>query len=270
MRCIVCKIPSDEIELFKGIQVDGMVMVCKACAEKEGIPIIKKPSESQLNKADERYTVRERMERMSGMRDTTEISNDQMVTQGNLARLRMPAPKQQHEDVLDNYYWTLNIERQRKKLSVNQLAEKMQVTPSIIQGVEKGRLPENFEDLFIKLEAYLGIKLLKNHKKQISFTRTVDEQNEILEDVRRKMGAPKSTEEYKEEREEFKEKLSKGDIDFSRRRDLSNVTLNELVEMKKKREKSAIIKKVKAEEEAMLGDDLDIDVDLELDDDLLL
>ncbi len=262
MRCTICKKESDEVKLFKGIQADGMVMVCAACAEEEGIPIIKKPSESQLSKADERYTVRERMERMSGTHDATEISEDQTVTQGNLAKLRIPAPKQQHEDVLDNYYWTLNIARRRKKLSVSQLAEKMQVEPKIIQGIEKGRLPENFQDLFIKIEAYLGIKLLKEHKRQISFIKTVDEQKEILENVRRKIEDPESTEEFPEEDLGFKEKLEKGKIDFSRREDLSNVTLNDLVDMKKKKEIGSAIKKVQDEEDAMLGDDLDLDLEL--------
>jgi len=271
-QCTVCKATSEETELFKGIQIDGMVMVCAECAEKEGIPIIRKPSESQLNKADERYTVRERMERMSGTRDTTEISEDQTITQGNLAKLRMPAPKQQHEDVLDNYYWTLNISRRRKKLSVAQLAEKMQVSPAIIQGIEKGKLPDDFETLFIKLEAYLGIKLLKNHKTKINFTRTVDEQREILENVRKKMGGIKidedvsiepginkeSIKEYEEDRRAFKEKVSKGEIDFSKREELSDITLNDLVDRKKRIE----AKKTKAQEDALLGEDLDLDEDL--------
>jgi len=261
-RCIICKKTSDEAELFNGIRVDGMVMVCGECAEKEGIPIIKKPSESQLNKADERYSVRERMEKMSGMRDATEISDDQIITQGNLAKLRMPAPKQHHEDVLDNYYWTLNMVRRRKKLTITQLADKMQVDPSIIQGIEKGKLPENFEELFIKLEVFLGTKLLKNHKNKINFSRNVNNQEDILESVRKKMNAPESIEEYREDGKVFEEKLSKGKVDFSRRKDLSNVTLNDLVDMKKKKEASAAIKRMKDDEDAMLGDDLDLDMEL--------
>ena len=270
MRCIICKKESDEVELFKGVQVDGMVMVCAACAEQESIPIIKQPSESQLDKANERYTVRERMERMSGMHDTTEISDDQIVTQGNLAKLRVPAPKQQHEDILDNYYWTLNLARRRKKLTTSQLAKKMYVAPQLLRDIEKGKIPENFEELFIKLEAFLGIKLLKNHKNKINFTRTVDEQKEILENVREKIGMPEvktdSIREYKEDGRAFKKSLSKGEIDFSKREELSTVTLNDLVDRKKKMEKESIIKKVKAEEDAMLGEDLDLD----LDDDSLL
>ncbi len=115
MRCIVCKKGCQEVELYNGILEDGMVMVCSVCADEEKIPIIKKPSESQLDKADIRYSVRERMERMSGMRETTEISKEQTALQGNLAKLRAPPKKEQHADVLDNYYWTLNIARRRKK-----------------------------------------------------------------------------------------------------------------------------------------------------------
>jgi len=269
MRCSICKKTSDETKLFPGISKNGMINICHDCSESEGIPIIKKPTELQLDKADERFSVRERMERMSGRHDTTEISKDQIVTQGNLAKLRMPAPKQQHEDVLDNYYWTLNIARRRKKFSLSQLAEKMRVSPELIQSIEKGKLPENFTELFIKLEAFLGIKLLKNHKRQISFTRTVDEEQEILKKVGKKIGhvsiekEDDVVDEIKlEKKKEKLEKLSKGEIDFAKRESLSDITLNELVDMKKEREKKSAIKEVKSKEDAMIGDDLDIDLEL--------
>jgi ribosome-binding protein aMBF1 (putative translation factor) len=258
MQCKVCHKPSEEVDLFKGIMPDGMVMVCRECAEEEGIPIIKKPSEQQLNKADKRYTVRERMERLSGSHDTTEISPDQMITQGNLARLKMPEPKQHNEDVLDNYYWTLNLARRRKKITLSQLAEKMQVDEGTIEDIEKGKLPENFRELFMKLEAFLGIKLLKSSGRRISFTRTQDEKRKILEDVRKKMNEPK---EIEEPEDNFKEKISKGEVDFSKREDLSRVTLNDLVDLKKRREKREALRKSKEEEDAMMGDDLDLDID---------
>ncbi|MBU3923333.1 MAG: hypothetical protein KJ592_00280 [Nanoarchaeota archaeon] len=265
MRCTICKKTSDETKIFEGIYNSEMVRVCKECADDEGIPIIKKPSESQLDKADARYTVRERMERISGFRDTTEISDDQIVTQGNLARLRIPPKKEMHEDVLDNYYWELNIARRRKKMSIVYLAEKMQVEPKVIQGIEKGKIPKNFQELFIKLEAFLGIKLLKNHKPQVNFTRSHDEEQEILKAVRRKMSSVSVSEPEDEialeislsKKKEQLEKLSKGKIDFSRRQALQDVTLNDLVEMKRKKEK----RKIEIREESLIGDDIEIDLD---------
>ena len=151
-------------------------------------------------------------------------------------------------------------------MTTTQLAERMHVFPQLIKEIEKGKLPENFEELFIKLEAFLGIKLLKDHKRKIIFTRTVDEEKEILSGVREKMEMPKpikeSVDEYHKDDFAFKEKLSKGEIDFSKREDLSDVTLDDLVDMKKKKERSAAIKKVKDEEDAMIGDDLDLDLEL--------
>lgn len=265
MRCAICKRTSDEIQLFEGIQKAEMIRVCEICAEEEKIPIIKKPSNAQLDKAEERYSVRERMERISGFHEPTEISEDQMTTQGNLAKLRVPPKKETNVDILDNYYWTLNIARRRSKLSTTQLAEKMQIDPKIIQEIEKGKIPENFEEIFLKLEAFLGIKLLKNHKPKVHFTRNHDEEKEILEEVRKKIAQVSIEEPEDEVLEEIKlakkkeqlDKLSRGEVDFSRRQALQDVTLNDLVEMKKEKEK----RKTKIKEEAMIGDDIELDID---------
>jgi len=271
MRCAVCKREQDEVKLFEGILKAEMIRICEDCSESEGVPLIRKPSENQLKKADERYSVRERMERISGVRDSTEISEDQIVTQGNLARLRVPPKKQQNENVLDNYYWTLNIERRRKKLSINQLANLIKIDVKILQSIERGKIPENFEEIFLQLESFLGIKLLKNHPQQVSFTRTVDEEREILKSVSGKMNGEDTSdtdillEELDLEQEETREKISKGEMDFSRRENIENVTLNDLVEMKKEREKNHIKTKRRIQTDAILGDDLDIDVELDID-----
>jgi len=265
MRCAVCKRESDEVKLFEGILKAEMIRVCEECAESEGIPLVRKPSEDQLQKSEERYSVRERMERMSGVRETTEISEEQMATQGNLAKLRIPPKKQYHEDVLDNYYWTLNIARRRKKLSINQLADLIKIDAQTLQSIEQGRIPENFEEIFLQLESFLGIKLLKNHRQQVNFTRTVDEEREILKSVGEKMTGEESNSEYSERRkkQETIDKITKGELDFSKKESLQNVTLNDLVEMKKEREKKHIRVKRKIQTDAILGDDLDIDEDID-------
>ena len=265
MRCTICKKDSDEVQLFEGIFNFEMVNICEECAKTEGIPIIRKPSESQLDKASKRYTVRERMERMSGMHDTTEISNDQAITQGNLAKLRVPQKKQTHEEVLDNYYWTLNIARRRKKLSINQLADLIKIEADVLKSIEKGTIPVNFEELFLKIEAFLGVKLLKNPPKKINFIRNRDEEADLLRSVGAKMDQPDSIgtdtilEEIELENQEKLERVENGKVDFSRREELQDVTLNDLVEMKKKREKGKVTRRVQIETDAMIGDDIELD-----------
>lgn len=265
--------------MYEGILEDGMVMVCSFCAENEGIPIIKKPTNEQLKKAEKRYSVRERMERLSGVGQTTDISPDQTIVQRNLARLRVPEKKQLNEEVLENYDWNIKIERRRRKMTLSQLATQSGIDYNILQSIEKGQLPSNFKEVFLKLESFLGIRLLKYHE-PLRVMRTSKDEERIINEVKRKMGLDVGEEE--EEEEEFweesedivqeeegerlrkekiekVEKIRKGEFDFSRRQDLTNVTLNDLVEMKKAREKhkERLIRREK--ESSLFGEDIDLE-----------
>ncbi|MDH3353536.1 MAG: hypothetical protein OEL87_03745, partial [Nanoarchaeota archaeon] len=62
-------------------------------------------------------------------------------------------------------------------------------------------------------------------------------------------------------KEEQINRISKGEANFSKRENLSNVTLNDLVEMKKERETREQEDKIMARKAAMIGDDLDLDID---------
>jgi ribosome-binding protein aMBF1 (putative translation factor) len=258
MRCTICKKTEEETTLYPGIQLTKMVNVCEECAEDQKIPIIKKPTSSQLSQADKTYSVRERLDRMSGRRESTEISGDQLITQRNLSKLKMPKPKQNHPEVLDNYYWTLNMARRRAKMTLSQLARKINTNSYTIQDIEKGILPKDFKEIFLKLEALLGIKLLKAHDPEISFTRKNPiQEKEILEAVAKKMKNPQEEpeEEDEEEMEEFQEKIKKQEIRLSKRENLKDVTLNDLIDRKRAREKYQ--QKIKQNE--ILGDEIDLD-----------
>jgi len=254
--CTICKKSQEETTLYPGILETEMVNICEECAEDQKIPIIKKPSESQLTRADKTYSVRERLDKMSGRRETTEISKSQLTTQNNLAKLRAPPKKQYHEDALDDYSWTLKMARRRSKMTTSQLAKKIDTTSHAIQEIEKGILPNSFQETFLKLEALLGIKLLKSRPKQISFTRkNEDQEKEILASVAKKMKNPEEELEEDEQIENIQEKIETEEIKLSRRKDLSNVTLNDLIDRKRARERYQ--QKVKQDE--MLGEDIDIE-----------
>ncbi len=256
MICIICKKTPEETTLYPGIQATEMVNICEECAEDQKIPIIRKPSQSQLTQADKTYSVRERLDRMSGRRDSTEISDDQIVTQRNLSKLRMPKPKQNHPEVLDNYYWTLNMARRRTKMTLSQLAKKIDTTSYAIQEIEKGILPKDFKEIFLKLEALLGINLLKIHQPEINFVRkNQDQEKEILKIVADKMKNPEVALEEYEEIEEAEEKIDLEEIRLSRRKNLKDVTLNDLVDRKKAREKY----KLQTKQNEILGDEIDLD-----------
>jgi ribosome-binding protein aMBF1 (putative translation factor) len=273
MRCAICKKESDQADLFEGIMEGSMVIVCEDCAQTEEIPLIKRPTKERVENSKQSQSVRERMERLSGYRDRTQVSEEQLSIQGNLAKLKNPYKKESHPNVEDNYYWEINMARRRKKLSPAQLAAKTGIESDVIEALEKGILIEGFEEILQKLENVLGIKLLKHHSTKLTFhkTNTVAEEEKILEQVRKKMStknikteSDKLLEEIEEDTENLskKEKLGKissGEIDFSKRESLRDVTLNDLVKMKRQREKSEEKRKKKQKKESMIGDDLDID-----------
>jgi ribosome-binding protein aMBF1 (putative translation factor) len=263
-RCSVCKKDWNEVDLYEGVLGSEMVMVCKGCSEGEGIPLIQIPTHDQVKRSIDQRSVRERMERLSGMRETTEIGTEQETVQRNLNKLKSPIKKETNPFVVENHYWTSNMGRRRKKLSLNQAAEAMEIDSQLLQEIEHGKIPQNFDEIFPKLEKLYGIKLLKNQQRKIHFIKTVEEEKRVLDEVKEKMqGHEKEIRKYEKEEntQKKKEAMQKGELDFSNKEVLEDITLNDLVEMKKKKKRIEESKRIRKEVEAMVGEDLDLDLE---------
>ncbi|MDD2445006.1 MAG: hypothetical protein PHF09_00120 [Candidatus Nanoarchaeia archaeon] len=257
-KCVLCGITERETTLYEGIYDREMIFVCQNCAREERIPVIKKPSIEQLKDANKFYSVRERMEKMSGMRRIrTNIGEDQQIVLRNLTKLRMPEPKQKHEDVEDNYYWEINMARRRRKMTTNQLAKETGISLEIIENLEKGKLPLEFKEILSKLEGYFNIKLLKHHDPKVNFFMKENE-NKILEDVKQKIKEDRE-EVFKKRKRKILRKIENSEIDFSKQENLENITLNDLIEIKRRKEKEEQKKKYESQRKELFGEDLELD-----------
>lgn len=261
--CEICEKTFEEVEILEGIAPEGVIKICAECAEELQIPLLKKPSTEQLKQADKHYSVRERMENISGYnrRNSTQISPEQETVHRNLGRLRTLPKKQKHENLIENYDWKIKMARRRKKLTPSQLSEKSGVFLEVINSFEKGILPANFEDEAKKLENVLDIQILKIHPTKLNYTKYVDDEKEIIEKVKEKMNSKYDDED--ENKENIKQKIQKGEMDFSKRQNLENVTLKDLIEMKKQREKKQQEQIKTQQEKELFGDDEDLELDLE-------
>lgn len=250
MKCFSCGLGEDLVELFEGIASSGIVSVCKKCADNEYIPIIRKPSDNQLEQANKSFSVRERMENMSSSRrfESSEVSKDQSILQKNLSRLRVPPKKEIHEEVIEDYPWEINMARRRKKLSIKQVSEKVGISPEILESIERGKIPKDFEEVFGKLEKFYGIKLLRLKYEKVKFTRKKEDEQRILREVGEKMKTV-------EERNENLNRISKGDL--SKIKDLSKITISDLQELKRKKEERE--KELKKKE--MIDDDFELELE---------
>ncbi|MFA5485149.1 MAG: helix-turn-helix transcriptional regulator [Candidatus Pacearchaeota archaeon] len=257
-KCALCGITEEDTTLYEGIYDREMIFVCQNCAREERIPIIRKPSIEQLKDINKFDSVRERMERMSGMkRIRTNIGEDQQIVLRNLTKLRIPEPKQKHEDVEDNYYWELNMARRRKKITTNQLAKETGISLEIIENLEKGKLPIDFKEILSRLEEYFNLKLLRHHDPKINFI-VKENENKILEDVKQKIKEDRE-EVFKRRRKKILKKIENSEIDFSKQEDLKNITLNDLIKIKKRKEKEEQRKKYESQRKDLFGDDLELD-----------
>lgn len=286
MHCQICRRPEEEVKLYEGILETKISKICEECAENEGIPLLKKPTKEQLETADQRHSVRERLEKMSTKKNAkpSDISRDQLTAHKNLNKLRLLPKKQLNEKLYDDYYWRLTLARRRRKMSVPQLAQATGVSKEIIESIEKGILPANFEQPITKLESHLNINMLRTHETRIKFTQPNDyEQRKILQQVGEKIGVKpkysKPEDEYIEEidireKEGSEEqgsqrtksdkltKLSQGELDLSKRQNLQDISLSDLQNMKKEKEKKQQEVKLKKQHEEMFGEDIEFE-DLE-------
>jgi ribosome-binding protein aMBF1 (putative translation factor) len=276
MRCTICGLSEDQTMLFDGITSEGMKKVCQKCSENEGVPLMKKPTPEQIQVAEQRYSVRERMEKMSGMDKPPKLSVDQSLVHKNLAKLKMPPKKQLDDKLLDNYYWKINMARRRRKMTINQLAQETELPIEIIESLEKGILPKNFEEPIMKLEQTLNTRLMKSRETKISFTRQAPNmQKKILSEVRERMDNPvdelledvenqeqdsREIQRSEEEKQKIKSRISQGDIDFSKPDQIQDITLSDLQDMKKQKDQQKQEVELKKQNQAMFGDDIDLDI----------
>lgn len=245
--CSMCGSTEMESDLYEGVYDDEIVLICKECARDENIPVLRKPTPEQLvQPVEERYSVRERMERLSGMRKP---STNQSMIKLNMSKVKKPEPKQSHPNIVDNYYWEINMARRRKKMSINQLSEQIGIPVDILESLERGKIPSEFEIIFEKLERYFDIKLLKRYTKNVNFNYNPNEEQKILEDVKSKL---------KNKKEQLK-KIRKGTFDFSREEEIKNITLEDLARMKREKEKENMRKKVQRQTDDMFGDEIEFE-----------
>jgi len=296
MRCSVCGKSEEEANLYEGISGGKIVDVCKECAQIEEIPLIKKPTAEQLMTADQKFSVRERMEMISE-KQKSPLSKDQSIARKNIEKLNLPAVKKQEpENLVRNYYWLLKIARRKKKLTVEKLSQDIGIPAEILKSVEEGQLPKNFEPIIKTLESFFGLKLLEEHGVRPKFfvIKTPEQkEKEILEKTKhaiehREVNIEKQLEEVQErerpfsaiiepktkvekiveeapaedpdqplrlrlegkgrEKSKMLNQIQKGKFDFSKRGNLDNITLSDLADLKKEKEK-----------QEMLGSDVELD-----------
>jgi ribosome-binding protein aMBF1 (putative translation factor) len=157
-ECFRCGISDEKAKLYDAISENGIVKICGDCNALERYPLIKKPSDTQIEDSKRQKSVREMMSGMnkSKLLAGREVSLRELVDR-NLKERKEKLPS----DLIDNFNWTIQRIRRSRKITREQFSKGIGEPESTVRMIESGVLPNNDYKIINKIEGYLGISLRK-------------------------------------------------------------------------------------------------------------
>lgn len=166
MECAKCGAFSDQVRLFDFISKEGIVHLCLHCSQIEKLPMIKRPTTTQLKDAEREGSARfTRSNDMGVVRSLRGSVNPTDMTLRDIVDKRYEEKVKQNfkprKDLIDNFHWALMRARKKKHLTREQLAKEIGESHTAIKMAESGTLPEDDYKLVNKLESFLGVQIVK-------------------------------------------------------------------------------------------------------------
>jgi len=255
-ECFICGISGEKVRLFDAVSSDGVSKVCEKCALDERIPLLRRPTSFQLKESETNQakgSVYDRMKRVSGFREDVKkniVVEKQDTTLRDLVdknyQENLPKKSEPRPDLIDNFHWEVMRERRRLKISQKQLAEKLGESEIAVKMAEQGVLPEDDNKLIRKLEAFLGVVLVKRKKieeeafpkgkAEVSFDPIVSEELTIadLKELKEKKEREMISGNYESDEKEIDLNSERGDeepefVEKKDKKDLSDKGIRSLI-----------------------------------------
>ncbi|MBU4069903.1 MAG: hypothetical protein KJ646_02885 [Nanoarchaeota archaeon] len=189
MECFKCN--AFGVKLIEVISGEGIIMVCEKCASEYDMPAINKifPSSFSPEFPEKKQTVYDRLALISGVslkdgpRENPSKEQEfelKKIVDKNYAKIISAKPAKR-DDLIDNFHWVIMRARRAKHITHAQMAKAISEPEPAIKMAEKGILPQKACDRFIdKIENYLGIQILKRQNNS-DFSSKFDLKQEFVE-----------------------------------------------------------------------------------------
>ena len=159
MECAKCGKTDDETVLFDVISDEGIVKICGGCNAGENFPIIRSPGQKKEISAGQGPS--------RFRRDASPKEGDSMREVLEKSFNKSPMFKgERKSDLVENFHWIIMRARRGQHLSPRQIAEEIGVDAVTILRAERAILPEDYHELIIKLENFLGVGLIKDSERE--------------------------------------------------------------------------------------------------------
>ena len=182
-ECSKCLKTEREVKLLDAIENNEIIKICEECALIEDIPVIRKPTDYQLQAYKKPATVYERLSKMAGINAPQPKTAKKDEVQQVMKKLMQPKPyappepdtsklsiKQRQEflkkttqplELINNFHWYIQMARRKRKISAKQLGEAIGESEETIKEIELGKFSFELNKTIRKIEQYLNIKLTK-------------------------------------------------------------------------------------------------------------
>ncbi|MCK4647549.1 hypothetical protein KAT24_01300 [Candidatus Pacearchaeota archaeon] len=192
-ECFKCGISGEKARLFDVIASEGIVKICSRCFSEEKLPLIKRPTTSQLKDSEKQHTYQERIKAFSKAPMQNDLHRKENVNLRDIVDRNLKIDLQENvkprPDLVENFHWVIMRARRAKHISRMQFAKDLGESETLIKMVEQGVLPEDDNKIINKIETYLSINLRKQEfmeptkKKGLGFD-SVSVQNLTISDLK--------------------------------------------------------------------------------------
>tara|TARA_Y100000034_G_scaffold123452_1_gene170212 strand:+ start:2030 stop:2662 length:633 start_codon:yes stop_codon:yes gene_type:complete len=164
--CFKCQIPETRAFLFDAVISGGIVKVCGKCVANGNIPVIKNKFKPEVEQPPK---VSERLSKISGvsLADMKEQEPKKDITLRSLVEANIERDlsgfgrdPEVTKDFIQNFHWIIMRARRSKHLTQEQFANEIHEPLKMIQLIERGYVPQKIE-ILDKIENFLGIRLRK-------------------------------------------------------------------------------------------------------------
>ena len=162
-ECFKCGISGEKARLFDVIESSGIVKVCSHCFSGGSMPLIKKPTSSQLKDSEKQQTYRESIKAFSKAPSNLNRKEDvnlREIIDKNL-KINISEDVKPRPYLMDNFHWVIMRARRAKHISREQFARDLGESETLVKMIEQGVLPEDDNRIINKIEGYLAITLRK-------------------------------------------------------------------------------------------------------------
>jgi ribosome-binding protein aMBF1 (putative translation factor) len=240
-KCARCEVSGELVRLFDAIYEGKMGRICERCAIIENIPLIKKPSSTQIKESERGIRVYDRMKRLSGIK--TPVKQETFFREDRLKELehqpQLELPEIEKLNLIDHFHWEIMKIRRKKGFTQQKLAETLGESEIVIRMIENAKLPENAEVIIRKIEQFLQINLRKVTERE-RFLRSYERKPILMDESGNELDLIPEEIIISEETEEDELRklggvdIEKGEFDI-RKADLSEVRISDLKALNRKR-----------------------------------